>query len=154
MLFAFWDGEEKGLLGSEYWAGSPTLPLDRIRLVINIDMIGRLVQNRAEVYGTRTAPGLRQLLAAQNPDESLSLVFTWETRRDSDHYSFYSRRIPYLMVFTGDALPDANRRRTGLAVEPMTCAPNAFRTGDGLVVLEPGASRSGEWGISVGRAPR
>jgi len=61
---------------------------------------------------------------------------------------------PYLMIFTGDALPDANRRRTGLAVEPMTCAPNAFRTGDGLDVLEPGASRSGEWGISVGRAPR
>ena len=59
---------------------------------------------------------------------------------------------PYLMVFTGDALPDADRRRTGLAVEPMTCAPDAFRSGDGLEVLEPGASTSGTWGISVGSA--
>jgi aldose 1-epimerase len=55
----------------------------------------------------------------------------------------------YLMVFTGDALPDADRRRTGLAVEPMTCAPDAFRNGDGLIVLEPGASSTGAWGISA-----
>jgi aldose 1-epimerase len=56
----------------------------------------------------------------------------------------------YLMVFTGDALPDPDRRRTGLAVEPMTCAPDAFRSGDGLHVLEPGASASGKWGITTG----
>ena len=52
---------------------------------------------------------------------------------------------PFLMVFTGDGLPDVARR--SLAVEPMTCAPNAFRTGDGLVVLEPGETHSGTWGI-------
>jgi aldose 1-epimerase len=53
----------------------------------------------------------------------------------------------YLMVFTGDALPDPSRRRTGLAVEPMTCAPNAFRTGDGLEVLEPGARTTATFGL-------
>jgi aldose 1-epimerase len=53
---------------------------------------------------------------------------------------------PYLMVFSGDGLPDVERR--SLAVEPMTCAPNAFRTGDGLVVLEPGEAHSGSWGIT------
>jgi len=52
---------------------------------------------------------------------------------------------PYLMVFTGDALPDVARR--SLAVEPMTCAPNAFRSGDGLIRLEPGHTHSGSWGI-------
>jgi aldose 1-epimerase len=52
---------------------------------------------------------------------------------------------PYIMVFTGD-LPEVSRR--GLAVEPMTCAPNAFRSGDGLVVLEPGAATTAAWGIS------
>lgn len=51
---------------------------------------------------------------------------------------------PYLMVFTGD-LPEVGRR--GLAVEPMTCPPNAFRSGEALVVLEPGATWSGAWGI-------
>jgi aldose 1-epimerase len=52
---------------------------------------------------------------------------------------------PYVMVFTGDPLPDVARR--SVAVEPMTCAPNAFRTGAGLVVLEPGETHSGAWGI-------
>jgi aldose 1-epimerase len=52
---------------------------------------------------------------------------------------------PYLMVFTGDALPDAERRRS-IAVEPMSCAPNAFATGDGLVVLEPGETYAAGWG--------
>jgi aldose 1-epimerase len=53
---------------------------------------------------------------------------------------------PYVMIFTGDGLPDVARR--SLAVEPMTCAPNAFRSGEGLIRLEPGESRAGLWGIS------
>jgi aldose 1-epimerase len=51
----------------------------------------------------------------------------------------------YLMVFTGDGLPDVERR--SIAVEPMTCAPNAFRSGDGLIRLEPGETHLGLWGI-------
>jgi aldose 1-epimerase len=53
----------------------------------------------------------------------------------------------FLMVFTGDAIPDTARRRRGIAIEPMTCAPNAFRSGDGLIVLQPGESWTGSWGI-------
>jgi aldose 1-epimerase len=52
----------------------------------------------------------------------------------------------YVMVFTGDTL-SRERRRHGLAVEPMTCAPNAFASGDGLVRLEPGAAHVAVWGI-------
>jgi aldose 1-epimerase len=55
---------------------------------------------------------------------------------------------PYLMIFTGDGLPDVERR--SIAVEPMTCAPNAFRSGEGLVRLEPGESHVASWGISPG----
>jgi len=51
---------------------------------------------------------------------------------------------PCIQVFTGD-LPEIARR--GLAVEPMTCPPQAFRTGEGLIRLEPGETFSGEWGI-------
>jgi aldose 1-epimerase len=53
----------------------------------------------------------------------------------------------FLMVFTADAIPDTARRRRSIAIEPMTCAPNAFRSGDGLIVLQPGESWSGSWGI-------
>jgi len=53
----------------------------------------------------------------------------------------------FLMVFTPDAIPDTARRRRSIAIEPMTCAPNAFRSGDGLIVLQPGESTSATWGI-------
>jgi aldose 1-epimerase len=53
-----------------------------------------------------------------------------------------------LMLFTGDLLPNVNRR--SLAVEPMSCPPNAFRTGIALIRLEPGSSFTGEWGIARG----
>jgi aldose 1-epimerase len=52
----------------------------------------------------------------------------------------------YLMLFTGDPLPDVARR--SLAVEPMTCPPNAFRSGESVIRLEPGAAWTGAWGIA------
>jgi len=57
---------------------------------------------------------------------------------------------PYVMVFTGDPLPDVARR--SLAVEPMTCPPNAFRTGESLIRLEPDESTASTWGIEPGIA--
>ena len=51
----------------------------------------------------------------------------------------------YLMVFTGDPLPDVARR--SVAIEPMTCPPNAFRTGEGFVRLESGESFECSWGV-------
>jgi aldose 1-epimerase len=69
--------------------------------------------------------------------------------RDSDRGTQVSlwvdRNYPYMMLFTGDPLPDVRRRSLG--VEPMTCPPNAFRTGDALIRLEPGSSFTSAWGI-------
>jgi len=54
----------------------------------------------------------------------------------------------WLQVFTGDSLgPD--RRRKAVAIEPMTCPPNAFATGDDLLVLEPGRAVTHTWGIQA-----
>ena len=66
LLFAFWDGEEKGLLGSKHWVSSPTQPLKQIKLVINSDMIGRLRPEGVELTGTRAARGLRQFVSEAN----------------------------------------------------------------------------------------
>jgi aldose 1-epimerase len=57
----------------------------------------------------------------------------------------------WLMLFTGDTLEPARRRR-GLAVEPMTCPPNAFATGEGVRVLEPGEAWTTMWGLRPARA--
>jgi aldose 1-epimerase len=55
----------------------------------------------------------------------------------------------YVMLFTGDPLPDVDRR--SLSVEPMTCPPNAFATGTDLLILDPGSSVTHVWGIEVTR---
>jgi aldose 1-epimerase len=57
----------------------------------------------------------------------------------------------WVMVFTGDTL-DPSRRRRSVAVEPMTCPPNAFVSGEGLRVLEPEESWTTAWGIEANRA--
>jgi aldose 1-epimerase len=54
---------------------------------------------------------------------------------------------PYVELFTGDSLPDPDRRRRGLGVEPMTAPPNALQSGTDVVHLEPGASTSASWGM-------
>ncbi len=69
-----------------------------------------------------------------NPDSGVALAL------------WVDESYPYLMLFTGD-LPEVER--CALAVEPMTCAPNAFRSGESLIVLEPGGSVTSTWGISA-----
>jgi aldose 1-epimerase len=54
----------------------------------------------------------------------------------------------YVQLFTGDTLPTA-QRRLGVAVEPMTCPPNAFVSGEALLVLEPGATWQCAWGLTA-----
>jgi aldose 1-epimerase len=54
----------------------------------------------------------------------------------------------WLQVFTGDPLPPA-RRRTAIAIEPMTCPPNAFASGEDLITLGPGASVTHSWGVTA-----
>jgi aldose 1-epimerase len=70
--------------------------------------------------------------------------------RDPEHGAgvtlWVDESYSYLMLFTGDPLPDVDRR--SLAVEPMTCPPNAFRTGESLIRIEPSGSFTSEWGIA------
>ena len=56
---------------------------------------------------------------------------------------------PYLEIFTGDGLPDADRRRRGLGVEPMSAPPNALASGEAIVVLSAGQQWRGRWGIET-----
>lgn len=56
----------------------------------------------------------------------------------------------WFQVFTGDHLADPSRRRSAVAIEPMTAPPNAFRTGQDLIVLDPGDDITLSWGIQAG----
>jgi aldose 1-epimerase len=55
----------------------------------------------------------------------------------------------YVQAYTGDTLEPAVRRRQGVAIEPMTCPPNAFASGVDVIGLDPGAAWSGAWGIAI-----
>ncbi|MDX6324348.1 MAG: aldose 1-epimerase [Nocardioidaceae bacterium] len=55
----------------------------------------------------------------------------------------------HLMVYTADRVLRDDRRRTAVALEPMTCPPDALRSGQDLIELGPGATWQGSWGITV-----
>jgi hypothetical protein len=101
ILFVFWDQEEAGLIGSRHWISHPTVALENLVFAINIDMIGRMKNGRMEVYGTRTAAGLRRLISESNVDRAAEISFTWKMKADSDHWPFFERRIPVVMFHTG-----------------------------------------------------
>ncbi len=101
ILFAFWDAEELGLLGSKHWVAHPTLPLRRVQAMVNLDMVGRLVDRSIEVYGVRTCRGFRQLVCRHNREADLSMDFTWEIKDNSDHHPFFEQGVPVLMLHTG-----------------------------------------------------
>lgn len=84
-----------------------------------------------------------QLVGEQQLDETRHRPGGWRVEV-GDVTVWADDAWPWQQVFTGD-LPDVARR--GLAVEPMTCPPQAFRTGEDVIRLEPGERWSGEWGI-------
>lgn len=101
ILFAAWDGEEKGLLGSKHWVAHPTVPLDHVAAALNLDMVGRLRDERLIVQGSRSGCGWRRLISLQNDDPGLRLDFDWTLKPDADHYPFFEHGIPVVMFHTG-----------------------------------------------------
>ena len=101
ILFAFWDGEEKGLLGSRHWMRNPTVPISSVELAWNIDMVGRLEGGRIEIMGARTGMGLRRQLSTDSLTEGTWIDFTWQYKDNSDHWTFYQAGIPSLCLHTG-----------------------------------------------------
>jgi aldose 1-epimerase len=82
----------------------------------------------------------------ERDEDGLARVSLWDPEAGDELSLWVDESYPYVMLFTGDPLPDVNRR--SLAVEPMTCPPNAFRTGEALIRLRPGASFTSNWGIA------
>jgi hypothetical protein len=99
VLMAF-SGEEMGLLGSDYWVKNPTLPLEHVRAMINMDMIGRMTNNTLQIFGTGSSADWATLIDGANTD-SLRITKTPDGTGASDHTSFYNAKIPVLHYFTG-----------------------------------------------------
>jgi aldose 1-epimerase len=101
--------------------------------------------NAREIGDTQLDTGYGDLLRAEDGRARVRLTTPNGSRRVT---LWLDEGYPYLMLFTGDSLPEAARRRRGLGIEPMTCAPNALQSGEGLRILAPGDSVATAWGIA------
>jgi hypothetical protein len=117
LLFVWHAGEERGLLGSRYFADYPTVPLDRIVAQLNIDMIGRNRDDKASESNTvyvvgsdRISTELDAINRAANDSlpKPMRLDYEFNDPSDleslytrSDHYSYASKGIPIIFFTTG-----------------------------------------------------
>ncbi len=114
VLFLVTSGEERGLLGSRWYAGHPTVGLDSVVALINLDMIGRNAPDSVYLNGwgksavalevVRQARRHADLGLAVGPDDEDRPV----TPADSDHWPFQRRGIPYAFLYSGSH-PDYHR---------------------------------------------
>ena len=119
VIFAFWDAEEKGMLGSKYFTLHSPVFLESLKCVFNMDMIGRdasfnfaalrqpMVDDDAEnevmIFYSAQAPKLAQLAQQANDDLHLHLLYDPNVffTSGSDHANFQVHKIPVLYYFTG-----------------------------------------------------
>ena len=101
-LFICFSGEELGLLGSEYFANHPSIKLETVTCMMNMDMVGRLKKDKPvlEVSGIGTAPEWKAMLS-RFISQAMDIQMDSAGVGPSDHTSFYNKGIPVLHFFTG-----------------------------------------------------
>lgn len=156
VVFIAFTGEERGLLGSAHYIDEPLHPLDKTIAMLNLDMVGRLKDNKLIVHGTGTATQFDQLVDRVNAQYNFQLTKSPSGFGPSDHASFYARKIPAMHFFTG-AHKDYHRptddfekinvpgmRRIGMMVGDLALAiAEASDVPEYLVTKEPTQRRGG-----------
>ena len=102
ILFIAFSAEELGLLGSRYFTENPTIPLQKVSAMINMDMVGRLQDSSQTITigGYGTSP-LWKTIFDKVDAEGIQIKFDSSGTGPSDHTSFYRKDIPVLFFFTG-----------------------------------------------------
>jgi hypothetical protein len=108
LVFMTFTGEEEGLVGSAHYCKEPVFPLDKTIAMINLDMVGRLKDDKLTVYGVGTSKHWEKLLKKLAPEHQLHLILKPEGFGPSDQSSFYAKKVPVLHFFTGTH-PDYHR---------------------------------------------
>jgi len=106
MVFTTFGAEEMGLVGSKFFTENSPIDLSQVQTMINLDMVGRLTEERQlQIGGIGTSPGFRDLLDSLNNSYGFNLKFSNEGFGPSDHAAFYAKDVPVLFISTG-AHPD------------------------------------------------
>jgi len=101
VVFIAFSGEERGLLGSAHYAQEPVVPLEKTVAMLNMDMVGRLQENKLIVDGVDTAEEFGDWVEEVNEPLEFDLVKKPGGFGPSDHATFYARKIPVIHFFTG-----------------------------------------------------
>lgn len=101
IVFVWFDGEERGLLGSQHLLANPVFPAESTFLMINLDMVGRLKGGKLTVFGSNTGDRLPGWLELANARVGLTLDLRETMQGNSDHAGWYERKVPVLVPFTG-----------------------------------------------------
>lgn len=105
VLFMTFSGEESGLNGSRHYAEEPLVPLSKTIAMINLDMIGRLVNGEVQLTGQDSGSNFQEILLGVDTDSPLNIRTGESLSSRSDHASFYDKRIPVLF-FTETVFAD------------------------------------------------
>lgn len=109
LVFVAFTGEEEGLLGSSHFVNNPPITLDKTVAMLNLDMVGRIRDNKLSVGGDGTAPSFEKILEAAKKDLPLVVKSMGKGGMGpSDHTSFSTKRIPVIFFFSGTH-PDYHR---------------------------------------------
>jgi hypothetical protein len=100
-LFMSFTGEERGLLGSARYVRDPLIPLNKTIAMLNMDMVGRMKDNKLTVYGIDTATEFTPLITRLNQPYGFKIIPELGGFGPSDHASFFAKKIPVLFFFTG-----------------------------------------------------
>ena len=101
LVFIAFSAEELGLIGASYYIDNPKVPLENTVAMLNMDMIGRLDQNKLTVLGVGSSPSWNQLLDGANSSTELDLKLDNSGFAPSDQSVFFAKEIPVLHFFTG-----------------------------------------------------
>ena len=102
ILFASFAGEELGLLGSAEWVKEPTRPLEKAVAMVNMDMIGRVKDDKIFIGGVGTGSTFQNVLdKAQAEHTGFKIEYSPGGYSSSDHMSFVTKKIPVLFFFSG-----------------------------------------------------
>jgi Zn-dependent M28 family amino/carboxypeptidase len=101
ILFMNFAGEELGLLGSAEWVTHPTNPLDKAVAMLNMDMIGRIHDDKIYIGGVGTGSSFAELLKGTQAKTHLKIDYSAGGYASSDHTSFVAKKIPVLFFFSG-----------------------------------------------------
>jgi aminopeptidase YwaD len=101
VIFMWFSGEEAGLIGSAYFVKSELFKKYNIVSMINLDMVGRLTDNKLTIGGTGTSSIWVPLLDSLNKSFNFTAAYNKDGFGPSDHASFYGKDVPVLFFFTG-----------------------------------------------------